>query len=686
LTASGSATSEGFLNRTVDGQFLVMAGYDAAPGTTGITTSTSITTNRVIGRIDANGTIDTTTALTDALSGGNPRSVISVDGTSFWLTGTGNLGVGGIWYATLGATTATQLSIGNNNLRVVNIFGSQLYASTSSGNSVRVGTVGSGTPTSGSPTYSNLPGFPTTGSPYGFVFFDLSDSVAGVDTLYVADDGSGQGITKWSFNGTDWAQNNLIQLTAVRGLAGKLVGSNVVLYFTVNGNKLQTMTDTAGYNANNNGTATNLADAAVNTAFRGVAFVPVSIPATPTATATATETSTATATPTDTATATQTNAETATQTDTATSTATATPTATPTETSTATATPTDTATATPTLTSTATNTASNTATASATATATLTHTATATATATATLTASPTATETATHTATVTWTYTPSNTPTTTPTPPPPAPDTIGVFKGGRWYLRFSNTAGGANLAPLFGNPNDLPVVGDWNNDGIDTLGVFQPMTGRFVLSDSNTAPGADYTFIFGNPADQPIAGKWDATMSGTGVGVYRSSNGIVYLKKAFTTGFSDYFLIFGNPGDQPVAGDWDGNGLDGIGIYRSNSQSWYLKNDAAVAGITYADIAFGWAIATNKPLAGDWNADRQATVGFLTDSGVVVLHGTNDTLAVDTVFAYGPTGSIPVAGKWTAPLTGPISGVFGGSAGGKSTPVNAGNPGGKFD
>src|SRR5438046_4359269 len=33
LTASGSATTEGFLTRSADGRFIVLAGYDAAPGT-----------------------------------------------------------------------------------------------------------------------------------------------------------------------------------------------------------------------------------------------------------------------------------------------------------------------------------------------------------------------------------------------------------------------------------------------------------------------------------------------------------------------------------------------------------------------------------------------------------------------------------------------------------------------------
>ena len=57
-------------------------------------------------------------------------------------------------------------------------------------------------------------GMPTSGnsSPYGFALWDRNPSVAGVDTLYVADDrtaANGGGIQKWSFNGTSWTLERL---------------------------------------------------------------------------------------------------------------------------------------------------------------------------------------------------------------------------------------------------------------------------------------------------------------------------------------------------------------------------------------------------------------------------------------------------------------------------------------------
>jgi predicted extracellular nuclease len=296
LTASGTATSEGLMTLSTDGQYLTATGYDAALGTASITTSASSTVNRVIARVDSGGTVDTTTALTDisASNAGNPRSVISTNGTDLWMDGS----VGGIRYTTLGATTSTQLSTTVTNLRQTNIFGGQLYVSDSSGTAVRLGTVGSGTPTTSGQTITNLPGFPTTGSPYGFFFADLDSGVAGLDTLYVADD-TANVIQKFSLVSGTWTANGTKALATVRGLTGVASGSSVTLYVT-NGSTLQTLTDTSGYNATITGTLTSIATAGANTAFRGVAFAPSSGSPTPTPTPTGTPTATPTPTPTPT--------------------------------------------------------------------------------------------------------------------------------------------------------------------------------------------------------------------------------------------------------------------------------------------------------------------------------------------------------------------------------------------------
>lgn len=152
----GSA-SEGILQRSVNGQYLTIAGYgvnantfNSAPSTTygtsalGQTTSltaaqqtgTPVTTvARVIALIGANGSVDTTTALTGVFNQNNPRSVATVDGSSFYVSGQGASKTDptqGVFLASRGATTATAID-NSTDTRVVSIAntgsGNQLYVS-----------------------------------------------------------------------------------------------------------------------------------------------------------------------------------------------------------------------------------------------------------------------------------------------------------------------------------------------------------------------------------------------------------------------------------------------------------------------------------------------------------------------------------------------------------------------------
>jgi len=299
----------------------------------------------------------------------------------------------------------------------------------------------------------------------------------------------------------------------------------------------------------------------------------------------------------------------------------------------------------------------------------------------------PTATPTATSTNTPTNTATPTNTNTPTMTPsatntPVPRVDTIGVYKDGVFSLRNANSAGAADITVAFGgDASDLPVAGDWNGDGVDTIGVYRGTTGVYFLSDSNTSPTVAYNLVFGNPGDTPFAGKWTNDMTHDGVGVYRNSNGILYQKKQLITGFSDFFAIFGNPGDQGYGGDFDGSGYDSIGVYRSGNQTWYMTNNSQPSGITFSDIDFVWDISTNRPVIGDWNGDNTSTVGYFTTTGVFDLHSANASAGSDTVFAFGPASGYPIAGKWIAASRPPnMNLVIGGSYNNNQTDNGSGD------
>ena len=108
LTATGQSRSEGLIDRSADGRFVAVTGYDASVGTTGangtsLTTTAPTSVPRVVGLVDANGAIDTTTRLNDSGTAAIIRSATTDDGDRLWATG----GDGGIVTTTRGGDDAS---------------------------------------------------------------------------------------------------------------------------------------------------------------------------------------------------------------------------------------------------------------------------------------------------------------------------------------------------------------------------------------------------------------------------------------------------------------------------------------------------------------------------------------------------------------------------------------------------
>jgi hypothetical protein len=142
----GSA-SEGFLQQSVDGKYLTMMGYgvnaatfNSSPAnfgtaslgqTTSLTGQSVTTVPRVVALIGANGSVDTSTALTGVFNTNNPRSATTIDGTSFYVSGQGANKTDptqGVFLAQKGATTATAID-NSTDTRAVSIVNNTLYVS-----------------------------------------------------------------------------------------------------------------------------------------------------------------------------------------------------------------------------------------------------------------------------------------------------------------------------------------------------------------------------------------------------------------------------------------------------------------------------------------------------------------------------------------------------------------------------
>jgi hypothetical protein len=224
------------------------------------------TVPRVVALIGSNGSINTSTALTGVFNENNPRSVATVNGTTFYVSGQGASATGlpgqgsntagagqGVYFTTLGSTTATAIDT-STDTRFASIVnngnGNTLYVSRdvnpSGGGNQNFTNVSSLT-NSGGGLPTNSTGLVTThivppASPFSsggnngsinltaalengvndsrvgkFVYLSPEQYFfANPDTLYVADSGQPKngnanaaalgegGLQKWTFNGSTW--------------------------------------------------------------------------------------------------------------------------------------------------------------------------------------------------------------------------------------------------------------------------------------------------------------------------------------------------------------------------------------------------------------------------------------------------------------------------------------------------
>ena len=222
--------------------------------------------------------------------------------------------------------------------------------------------------------------------------------------------------------------------------------------------------------------------------------------------------------------------------------------------------------------------------------------------------------------------------------------NTTGVFRptNGALYLKNANTTGYADISINYGLPGDYPVVGDWDGNGTDTIGIYR--NGVFHLRNSNTIGYGEIAVTFRGPGDQPISGDWDGDGIDT-VRIYRSSTISFYLRNSNTSGAPDISFQLGLPGDVGIKGDWNGDGVNDRRLSPSNG-ALYLKN-ANTTG--YADLILN---REEKPVTGDWNNDGIDTIGIYRN-GQFWLRNSNTVGYGEIGFALGISGDMPITGNW---------------------------------
>jgi len=218
--------------------------------------------------------------------------------------------------------------------------------------------------------------------------------------------------------------------------------------------------------------------------------------------------------------------------------------------------------------------------------------------------------------------------------------DITGIFDSSTSEFTF-----GSKSVQL-GLDTDIPVIGDWDGDGKDEIGVFRPSDdkglSKFYLVTRNwtdlrdEAGAADVCVDFGPyPTNVPITGDWDGDGCDD-IGGFNPENNIFYLYKldleAEPPSAKSYKDVpFGATRDIPFIGDWDGDGKDELGVFRSpypvekpGTNAFYcdrkltgdhhelgdLWTDGKPKPYMYGDIG-------DYPVIGDWDGDGDDDIGI---------------------------------------------------------------------
>jgi hypothetical protein len=222
----------------------------------------------------------------------------------------------------------------------------------------------------------------------------------------------------------------------------------------------------------------------------------------------------------------------------------------------------------------------------------------------------------------------------------------------GEWHLRGPD---GWTTSFYYGNPGDLPMMGDWDCSGSETPGLYRQSDGYVYLRDSNTQGVADTRFFFGNPGDVPLAGDFNGDGCDT-VSIYRPSEGRVFIINELGSGdqglgAAETSYYFGNPGDKPFVGDFDGDGIETIGLHRESTGFVYFRN-THTQGV--ADNAFFFGDPGDRLVAGDWTGDgTDSPAVFRPSDTTFYFRHTNTQGNADDRLVLGDSGWLPVAGRF---------------------------------
>jgi GH25 family lysozyme M1 (1,4-beta-N-acetylmuramidase) len=140
------------------------------------------------------------------------------------------------------------------------------------------------------------------------------------------------------------------------------------------------------------------------------------------------------------------------------------------------------------------------------------------------------------------------------------------------WWVEY---ASGGGTSVRWGQPGDVPLVGDFNRDGRDDFVVWRPSDGTWWVA---YAGGGGTSVRWGRPGDVPLVGDFNRDGRDDFV-VWRPSDGTWWVAYSGGGGTS---VQWGLPGDVPLVGDFGGDLRDDFVVWRPTTGTWWIRHSGS--------------------------------------------------------------------------------------------------------
>jgi FG-GAP-like repeat len=212
----------------------------------------------------------------------------------------------------------------------------------------------------------------------------------------------------------------------------------------------------------------------------------------------------------------------------------------------------------------------------------------------------------------------------------------------GIWYAKSVTT--GITSSQVWGQPNDIPFLRDFDGDGKLDLTIWRPSDGMWWIVPSNGS--GQQIREWGGQGDVPVPADYDGDGKAD-IAIWRRSTATWWIVPS--SGSGQQVTQWGIQGDIPVPADYDGDGKTDLAIWRRSTATWYIVLSAGGdQQITQ------WGEQGDVPVSADYDGDGKVDLAVWRPSNgtwfIIPSSGGNPRIQ-----QWGIQGDIPVIGDFDA-------------------------------